>query len=293
MSDGGDGGVGRGPDLWVAPSALIDPTPFDPRTMPAPSATWLAAALPRRSAVPWAALEIAALERHPRVQDLLDPRRRWPRGADRTPYLLLLGLSVASMLAMVVGLAVAGSSVEHGVPSGTTAARLVAVLLGAAVVLLVLRLGLWWRARSSRRQTRGEDLGLATVPVAFVAVLGGGLPEQLDGERSTAVVVALLAVRLAALAVLLSPVLAWRLLPAEPRRGGRTPADAHEAARAAIRTLPTEERTALRDDLDRALDVLVVRGLLPSAVAERARAAELGGLAATMSRRGRAARPTA
>lgn len=295
MTDGGgghDGGFARGPDPAGDPSALLDTTPFDPRTTPARSATQLAGWLPARSAVPWAALEIAALARHPRIQDLLDPRRRWPRGADPTPYVLLLGLSVGAMLLVVLGISIVASSAVDGSPSPTTGGALGAALVGGATVLVLLRLVLWWSARVRRRRAVGQDLGLGAIVLGFAALDVVAAPERLGGGSAAQLSTALAGAGVVTLLVVVSPLVAWRLLPAEPRRGGRTPADAHEKARRAIDGLRPAQRAAVRADLDRALDLLDGRGLLPSAVAERARAAELGGLAATMSRRGRA-RPTA
>lgn len=287
MTDGDGGGFAQGPGPAGDPGVLLDTTPFDPRTTPARSATQLAGWLPPRSAVPWAALEIAALTRHPDIQDLLDPRRRWPRGADPTPYVLLLCLSLGAMLLVVLGISVLTSSELDGHPSATAAGGLGAALVGGASVLLLLRLVLWWMARARRRRAPGLDLGLGAVTLGFVVVGVLAAPGRLGGAFAAQLTAVSIAAAVVTALVVVSPVAAWRLVPPEPRRGGSTPAYAPEDARRAIGDLGPGQQAAIRTDLDRAIDLLVRRRLLPTGVADRARGAALGALATEMSRRAR------
>lgn len=196
---------------------------------------------------------------------------------------LLLWSLGALTLTVVWGLPVLAWSIafrDDGLAAGSFGLiALVSALCGLALLVQELR-------------RPALDRGL--VPVAMIRLvpaalgvlgalvwLGAGAPVDDSLERVVPVTAAWVVPMVADLVI--SAVLLVLALRGPRVPGGARQARNDERLAAAVAALPAERREAIARDLGAAIDTLLRAGAIEPAVAERARAAQLGGLARSMS----------
>ncbi|WP_378143879.1 hypothetical protein ACFJGV_10575 [Cnuibacter sp. UC19_7] len=242
--------------------------------------------------VRWAQLEVMAFQRHPQIfqhfgEDgamISDRERRarvTPKSRIRTLSTVLLVVLVLTVVFAPIagGAVVVGDRFEFHRIEAERSVPISAVWFVIAAVAQVLYFVIWL---AHRARFSWVDFGVWAVGVVFAGLALFNVPrysaaDGYDGwpQYQTPAIISLAIASVALLVVLLrfrsrDPDIAEEEMPASGL-------DA-DSVRELIASLPEDERRAIADDRDAAIDMLRMRMVITDAVCERARAQELGTL---------------
>ncbi|SEB94613.1 hypothetical protein SAMN04489806_2197 [Paramicrobacterium humi] len=220
----------------------------------------------------------AAMARFARERE----RRRSPATRAGNAAILIVGL--IAVLAPITGVAVYGDAPVHIAPTGPLDAHIAVPIAGVCFVIAALtQLVLWAVWLRQRALWSPLLLGFAVLTAVLAGFAAIGMPNSAarDGMPLGGWMLPVWLTLVIAAALAVAVVLRYRARAADPEPDAvplaPTVSD-RERARQAVAQLPEEEREAIQDDRDDALQILAERGLLDDDTLRRALDADLGTL---------------